>query len=178
MAEISTLARPYAKAAFAVAEESKDYKSWSVMLATMANVVRLPAVKALLDSPAISADDKVAKLAETCSDEVFDAGKNLLSVMAENKRLELIPEVAEQFESLRAEAEHFADVVVTSAYELSAAELKTITEKMKARLGKDIQIAQEIDAALIGGAVIRSGDLVIDGSIRSKLGKLAEAMNS
>jgi F-type H+-transporting ATPase subunit delta len=178
MAEISTLARPYAKAAFAVAEESKDYKSWSAMLTTLANVVRLPAVVALLDSPAISAEDKVAKLAETCNEDVFDAGKNLLTVMAENKRLELLPEVAEQFDSLRAEAEHSADVVVTSAFELSAAELEKIAVKMKARLGKDIQIAQEVDAALIGGAVIRSGDLVIDGSIRSKLGKLAEAMNS
>lgn len=177
MAEQSTLARPYAKAAFESAKAGAALANWSESLATLAAVSLEEKIQKALASPASSAAANVALLIDIAP----DAGKvvkNLLSALAEQKRLALLPDVAEQFEIFRADEERIVPVTVSSAFKLTSAQVKRLKEKLKNKLGREVELVSEIDESLIGGVVIRTPDLVIDGSVTGKLAKLAEAMYS
>lgn len=178
MAELSTLARPYAKAAFDAALDSGDLDGWSQQLATLGAISEDATVKALIANPAPSTRDKAKTLQELIDGELIDGIASLIDVLAENRRLALLAEISEQFDELKAEREKSADVLVTSAFSLSDSQQQTLAEKLTTKLGRRVNLSVEIDQALIGGVLIRSGDLVIDGSVRGKLAKLAEAMNS
>lgn len=178
MAELSTLARPYAKAAFSAAVESSEVTGWSTALATLDAITQTEEVAELIASPSVSALDKAKAITAIAGDQCNEGATNLLVVLAENGRFALLPEISAQFEQLRSEHEKTADVVVTSAFELSDAQQKTLTEKLKVKLDRDVSISVNVDEALIGGVIIKAGDLVIDDSVRGKLSKLAEAMNS
>lgn len=178
MAELSTLARPYAKAAFNAALDSKQLDAWSTQLSTLAAISQHETVERLIANPELSAADKAKTLQQLAGDALNEGGSNLLSVLAENRRLALLAEISEQFEVLKAEQEKTADVLVTSAFSLSDSQQKTLADKLTAKFSRQVQLTVEIDESLLGGVVIRSGDTVIDGSVRGKLAKLAEAMNS
>ncbi|MEX0623992.1 F0F1 ATP synthase subunit delta [Saccharospirillum sp.] len=178
MAELSTLARPYAKAAFNAALDSKQLDAWSTQLSTLAAISQHETVDRLIANPELSAADKVRTLQQLAGDALNEGGSNLVSVLAENRRLALLTEISEQFEVLKAEQEKTADVLVTSAFSLSDSQQKTLADKLTAKFSRQVQLTVEIDESLLGGVVIRSGDTVIDGSVRGKLAKLAEAMNS
>jgi len=178
MAELSTLARPYAKAAFSAAVDGGDFAAWSTALQTLAIITKTDTVAELIVSPSVSALDKAKALASVAGDECNEGASNLLVVLAENDRFPLLPEISAQFELLKAEHEKSADVVVTSAFELSDAQQKTLADKLTAKLARDVTLTVSVDSALIGGVIIKAGDLVIDDSVRGKLSKLAEAMNS
>jgi F-type H+-transporting ATPase subunit delta len=178
MAELSTLARPYAKAAFSAAVESDAIIGWSTALQTLSAITGTEEVAELIANPSVNALDKAKTITAVCGDQCNEGAANLLVVLAENGRFALLPEISEQFEELRSEHEKTADVIVTSAFELSDAQQKTLIEKLKSRLDREVSLSVNVDKTLIGGVIIKTGDLVIDDSVRGKLSKLAEAMNS
>lgn len=178
MAELKTVARPYAKAAFEVAREQGQVAEWANMLSILATATEEPKLSVALSNPAFSAQEKATALAEVCNEVVTDAGKAYLLSLAENKRLTLLPAISELFEQFKLNYEKAVDVVVTSAFALSAEQEQTLAASLGKKLDRNVNLTSETDASLIGGVVIRTGDLIIDGSVRGKLAKLAEAINS
>jgi len=175
MSQALTLARPYARAAFGIARDAGDYVSWSNALAFAARVAADPQVAELLGSPRLGNADAVSLLA---IDGAGESLRNFLALLADNRRLALLPEIAGLFEELRAEAERVVKARVTSATALGDGELEGIKAALKKRFGRDVQIETAVDASLIGGAVIDAGDVVIDGSLKGKLGRLQAALAS
>ena len=168
-----TLARPYARAAFAASRNDGRAASWSQALAFAAQVAADPRVQALLSHPQLSNDDAVALLATDGADEEL---KRFIGLLADNHRLVLLPEIAGLFEQLRAEAQQIVKARVTAASELPAAELESIRAGLKRRFGREVEIETAVDPSLIGGAVIDAGDVVIDGSLKGKLERLQGAL--
>lgn len=178
MAELTTLARPYAKAAFAEAVEHNALIEWSNMLSLAAQFAADKGFAKILVHPALTAQQQATALTDLCGDKLNQSGKNFLMILSENKRLTLLPEIVEAFEELKAAQEHAVDVTVTSAFELTDAQQETLSQALKNKLQCDVRLTGKVDQSLVGGVIIRAGDLVIDGSVRGKLAKLAEAMNS
>ncbi|HEV8693095.1 MAG TPA: F0F1 ATP synthase subunit delta [Lysobacter sp.] len=173
MSQALTLARPYARAAFSLSRDSGHPAAWSQALAFAAQVAADPRVQALLGHPQLSANDAVGLLAIDGADEAFT---RFLALLADNRRLPLLPEIAGLFEQLRAEADRVVKARVTAASEPTASELESIKVALKKRFGRDVEIETAVDASLIGGAVIDAGDVVIDGSLKGKLSRLQAAL--
>ncbi len=169
----SNLARPYARAAFALAQETGDLSGWSDQLALLAAVAADERVRTRLRSPNATREQRADLLLRIGGDSVGDGARNLVRLMATNGRLELLPDVAGRFETLRANAEARVDAHVTSARELTEEQREQIAASLRKRLERDIRLHCEIDESLLGGAVIRAGDLVIDGSLKGRLTRLA-----
>jgi F-type H+-transporting ATPase subunit delta len=178
MAELSTLARPYAKAAFEYAVEAKDVQGWSDSLSLAASVAQQPAVEKLLSSPSATAVKQAEAVQNICGDELATACQNFISILSENRRLQLLPQISQQFEIMKANLEKAVDVDVVAASKLNAAQQKALSEALSAKLERKVNLQVSLDKSLLGGAVIRAGDTVIDGSIRGRLTKLAESLNS
>lgn len=178
MAESITLARPYANAAFEVAVAGRSLAKWSAMLKTLASVTANEKVSQLLKNPALTAEQQSAALLSICGTEINPKGKNLVRLLAENRRLALLPQISEIFEVLKAAKEKSVDVELSTAYTLSAALVKKLTKALEKRLDREVKLHTVVDKQLIGGAVIRAGDTVIDNSVRGKLNKLAESLSS
>ena len=173
MSQALTLARPYARAAFAIAREGNALPAWSDALAFAARVAADPTVSALLGNPGLIQADATTLLAPEGADATFG---NFLGLLFENRRLPLLPEIAGMFDELRFEAERVVKAKVTSAVAMPAAELETIKAALKKRFGRDVEVETAVDESLIGGAVIDAGDVVIDGSLKGKLGRLQAAL--
>jgi len=179
MADVGTLARPYAKALFDIASGERKLGEWSQALNAAAAVLEDATAKRVLGNPTID----VAKRAEFLravsvgikGAGVFESaqGKALLAVLAENDRLPVLPEIAAQFDALKAQAENKVKVTMTSATPVDAATAEQVKQALKKRLGRDVELELAVDASLIGGAVIRAEDMVIDGSVRARLERLA-----
>ncbi|MEM7098851.1 MAG: F0F1 ATP synthase subunit delta [Pseudomonadota bacterium] len=177
MAELATIARPYANAAFDIAKQEGSLDHWSKMLMVVDATRQHETVQVLLDSPDMPSNAKAFRLAEICGEELDDRGKKFLQALADHDRLGLVGEIRAQFEALRAEEEKSLDVEVVSAYEMSDAQTQSLKSALSTKFDKDISIETSVDSTLIGGAVIRAGDVVIDGSVRGKLNKLAETLS-
>ena len=173
MSQALTLARPYARAAFAIARDTTALPAWSDALAFAARVAADPAVAALLGNPGLTQADATTLLAPDGADALFG---NFLGLLFENRRLSLLPEITGQFDELRFEAERVVKAKVTSAVALPAAELATIKAALAKRFGREVEVETAVDESLIGGAVIDAGDVVIDGSLKGKLGRLQAAL--
>ena len=178
MAERITIARPYAKAVFALAHAGKRLPQWSAALAIASGVVADPRVKPLLGNPGISATQLVGLITGVAGEAFDEPARNFISTLAANKRLGFLPEIAGRYEQLRADAERTVDVTVTSAVELSAAQQTHYTQAMRKRLDREVRLHCKTDPTLLGGAVIQADDLVIDGSVRAGLTQLAAATAS
>lgn len=178
MAELTTLARPYAKAAFEYALAAKDLAGWSAMLATATAVSQQPIMLQALNLPSYTADQKAKIFVEVCADQLSGPGQNFIKNLAANKRLALLPHIAANFEQLKAAQEKSIDVEVVSAFTLSADLQEKLASALSKKLSRDVRVQASVDKSLIGGAVIRAGDTIIDGSLRGRLAKLAEAMNA
>lgn len=176
MAEKVTIARPYAKAAFEYAREHNTFPRWSELLATSSAVVADPNVEPLLANPRVTPAQLVELIASIAGNSLDEQGKNFLNTLAHNRRLGLLPEIAAMYETLRAEIEQIADVHVTSAAALNEAQRARLTSALKKRLRREVRLHENVDASLIGGAIVRSGDLVIDGSLKAGLDRLAVAL--
>ena len=174
MAELATMARPYANAAFDVAKRDNDLGTWSKALAYLATAAGNDTVRTLLEAPDMEAPVKAQKLIDVCGDALDDRTKRFVQVLAGNKRLPLIGEIFDQFEALRAAEEHQIDVEVVSAMPLTDDQQSTLAAALKKKFEREVNMTHSVDATLIGGAVIRAGDTVIDGSLSGKLKKLAE----
>ncbi|MBE0484113.1 MAG: F0F1 ATP synthase subunit delta [Bacterioplanes sp.] len=178
MAELTTLARPYAKAVFAEAQEKNALDAWSSDLALLSSVITEPTVIKVSGHPSLSAQQQAQVVLDVCGDTLNNAAKNLVAVLAENKRLTLVPAIAALYEELKAQLQNVVDVEITSAFELSDAQADKLAQSLKAKLQCEVRMTSKVDENIIGGAIIRAGDLVIDGSVIGKLSKLAEAMKS
>ncbi|MGQ9424799.1 F0F1 ATP synthase subunit delta [Gilvimarinus sp. F26214L] len=177
MAELTTLARPYAKAAFEFARDTNALDRWSSMLATVSAVVQQPTVIKLLDSPNLTAEQKGQRLVELCGDSLDEKSANFVRYLAVNDRLELLPQVRVLFELLKANHEKTIDVEVATAFEMTEEQQNKLLNSLKAKLQREVNLQTVVDDTLIGGVLVRAGDLTIDGSVRGRLAKLAETMN-
>ena len=178
MSELTTAARPYARAAFDIANNHGEQQQWTDMLSFIAAVAYDPKMIALLDSPGLSQAQSAEMFITVCEDKVDQRGKNFIKLLAENDRIKLLPEIAALYEHYRAEAEGSIDAEVISASETSDAQLAKIAAALKTRLGKEVRLTSSIDPTLIGGAIIRAGDMVIDGSLSGRLAKLSTTLKS
>jgi len=177
MAEAITIARPYANAAFAIANDKGELKSWSDLLAVLAQAVAVPNMQSVISSPSVSDEQVVGLLAEVAGELMSDEAQNFLALLAENNRLMLLEHIAVIFEELRAEAEQVMTADVTTARALTSEQENNISAALKKRLGRDVTLNSSVDESLLGGAIIRAGDLIIDGSALGKLNRLTNAIS-
>lgn len=173
MAEKATLARPYARAAFEFAQTRGTLQQWSESLAVAAAVAGDSAVTRLLNHPHVTAAQLVELIAEVAGPRLDSSTHNFIATLAQNRRLGLLPQIAAIYEILRAEVEGVADVAVVSAVPLDAAQQQRLAGALKTRLKREVRLHCSVDASLVGGAVVRCGDLVIDGSVKERLARLA-----
>ena len=178
MAELSTLARPYAKAAFEYAVEKGALAQWSEQLATCAAVVLEDTMGAALDNPALTAEQQAQTLNDVCGEATGEEVKNFVSILSSNKRIALLPEIQAQFELFKANQEKSVDVEVISAFDLGDSLADKLAGVLRNKLEREVKVSTSKDESLLGGVLMRAGDMVIDGSVRGRLNKLAEAMNS
>jgi F-type H+-transporting ATPase subunit delta len=183
MADNNTVARPYAQAVFELANDAGNLGPWSESLDIAGQLLADRALVEYLGNPEFNNDQRLEFLTglfKKAGAKLLaggDAkGTNFLKLLLENRRIAVLPEIAEHFEALRAKVENTVDAVVTSATKLSKKQVGEIVAALKARLGCDVKVETEIDENLIGGAVIRAGDVVIDGSLRARLEGLATAL--
>ncbi|HHN8582401.1 TPA: F0F1 ATP synthase subunit delta [Providencia rettgeri] len=177
MSEIATVARPYANAAFDFAVENQAVAKWQEMLAFTAEVTRNEQVGELL-SGSIAPETLAKTFISVCGDEIDEHVQNLIRVMADNGRLTTLPEVLTQFIQLRDSLESTIEVDVISANELSEQQSAKISAAMEKRLSRKVKLNCKIDKSVIAGVIIRAGDLVIDGSIRGRLERLTDVLQS
>ena len=178
MINTQTLARPYAKAAFEFASAAGRIDAWSGMLSLAAVAVDVPQVTELLKNPRLTSESKVQTLVQLFGSDIDEAFRNFVSTLGDNDRLDVLPTIRELFEELKAEAEKTLDVEVQTAFELTPAQLQTLAAALSKRLDRTVNPQQVVNPALIGGVVIRAGDVVVDGSVRGKLSQLAESLKS
>ena len=176
MSEFITVARPYAKAAFDFAVEHQSVDRWQDMLTFAAEVTKNEQMAELL-SGALAPETLAESFIAVCGEQLDESGQNLIKVMAENNRLNALPDVLEQFIHLRAASEAISEVEVTSANALSDEQLTKISAAMEKRLSRKVKLNCKIDKSVMAG-VIRAGDMVIDGSVRGRLERLADVLQS
>jgi F-type H+-transporting ATPase subunit delta len=173
MAELTTIARPYAEAAFAVARDANALPAWSSMLRLASAVVDDPAMARTLDNPKLTAKDKEALLLSVCGDRLDAAGRRFVGVLVEAERVALLPQIAALFDARRDDAEGVAKARIESAFPLSDAQTAELTAALEKRFGKKIEATVTVDPSLGGGARITVGDTVIDGTIEAQLAAMA-----
>lgn len=177
MAEAITIARPYANAVFGIAKDKGELKVWSELLTILSQCVAQPEVQSIIASPAVSDEQVIDLLANISGDLMTDDARSFLALLAQNNRLQLVADISVIYEALREEAEQVMTADVTTALKLTVKQEKDISTALKKRLGRDVTLNTSIDKSLLGGAIIRAGDLVIDGSALGKLNRLANAIN-
>jgi len=178
VAERATIARPYAKAAFEYARDANALAAWSEGLKVAAEIVADPRVAPLTKSPAWSAADLVGLITDVAGAKLDAGMQNFVRVLAENRRLLLLPAIAARYEILRSAVENTVDVDVVSAVPLDAAQADRLRAALSTRLKRKVRMQNAVDATLLGGAVVRAGDLVIDGSLKGRLQRLATELGS
>ncbi|WEJ62617.1 F0F1 ATP synthase subunit delta [Thiomicrorhabdus lithotrophica] len=176
MAQLMTIARPYAEAVFALSQEANSLAAWSEELANLATISQDPAMAAMIKNPAYSADQIVSVFTEVMGENLTKEGKGLLSAMAGNKRLSALSDVSEVFETLKAEAEKRVRATVISARKTTVEQKKKLSAALNAKFDAEVEITYEEDASLVGGIKIKVGDWAIDGSAQSQLNKLGAAI--
>ena len=175
MAEAFTIARPYAEAAFKIAQETGDLAGWGDALARIAQVAGNEAADQLMSNPAVTPEQVTSLIAEGAGG-LGDAQTRFVKTLAENNRLDVMTEINDMFVTLRHADEGMLDVVVSSAFEMTDAQRNEVAKTLEAKYGKKVDIQVEIDPELIGGVSIRVGDEVMDASVRGKLQKMASAL--
>ncbi len=177
MSELTTVARPYAKAAFDFAVENADIAKWQEMLVFAGEVASNSEMHSILASA--MAPEKLADLfVAICEEQLNTQGQNFIRVLAENNRLSVLPNIATQFIALKAEHDKEIDVDVTSAVKLSKTQEKSISAALEKRLARKVKLICNVDPALVAGIIIKAGDTVIDGSVNSKLNRLSDALQA
>ena len=178
MAELTTLARPYAKAAFEYAKSANKLQVWFEALEVSAAVASQDRVQKALSASDLTAEQKASLFVQICGDKMDEKVKNFIHTLASNKRLALLPFIKEHFANFKAQQEKTIEVDVTTAYALSADLVNALAKSLSAKLDRQVTVQSAVDKSLLGGVVIHTGDMVIDGSVRGRLAKLAEALKS
>jgi F-type H+-transporting ATPase subunit delta len=174
--DTTTIARPYAEAVFARADETDKLDLWSEMLELLSAVVLDPTMAGAAANPLFDREDLANLMLEIGGGRLTDEGANLVKLLIHNNRLTLLPEIARLFDELKAEKDRMLKVHVISAFALKPAQEKQLAESLKKKLGREVSITSEKDPELIGGVHIRAGDMVIDGSVRGRLQQLANEL--
>jgi F-type H+-transporting ATPase subunit delta len=177
MAEAITVARPYAQAAFMVAREQQALTGWSDMLSLLAAIADDAAIHELIDSPHLTEIQLADLFISTAGDQINSNATNFIRVLAANGRLKLLPEIAALFEIQRRDAEGTVQAELVTAFPASESQQSEVVASLRKRLGREVELSCSTDVDLLGGAIIRAGDLVIDGSVRGKLERLGVALN-
>ena len=178
MADKTTIARPYAKAAFEEARGENRLGPWSDALHAGAAVVTDSRVEPLLGNPRVTSAELADLVIGIAGPSLGDHGANFVKTLAENHRLAYLPEIATLFDELKDEAEKVIDVTVTSAAPLDDTQQKTLATALERKLQRTVRMQCHVDPALVGGAVLQAGDLVIDGSLRTQLNKITYALTA
>jgi len=177
-AELSTVARPYARAAFSQGlDEASGLQTWSRMLSLLAAAVSDSRVKEALDNPKLTTEQQAELIVEVMGEELNEHGRNFVHVLAEHGRTLLLPQIQIMFELLKANHEKTMDVEICSAFEVEASDLSILSEALNKRLQREVKISTSVDQTLLGGVLIRAEDTVIDNSVRGKLKKLSTALH-
>ncbi len=177
MSELTTIARPYAKAAFDFAVEANAIDSWLSQLSFAAQVSQDETINAYLSGGA-SVEQATTLFLNVCGEQVDSQGQNFLKVMAESQRLLVLPQVLAQFAELKADHEQMINVDVTSAVEVTAEQETKISAALEKRLARKVKLNCKVDATIVSGLIIQAGDMVIDGSVQGKLNRLAKTLQS
>lgn len=177
MAEKITVARPYAQAVFEIAAGDKKLGEWSETLRLLSAVAADRRVMRIVDNPSLTREQITSLFFDVCGDALDRSARAMVNVLAENGRLGLLPEISELYEEYRAEAERIVHAEVISAYAVTDGQRAAIVEALKRRTGRDVELECRTDDSLIGGAVIRAGDVVIDGSVSGHLDRLASTLS-
>ncbi|WP_036301350.1 F0F1 ATP synthase subunit delta [Methylotenera sp. L2L1] len=178
MAEISTIARPYAVAAYKLGREQKALGKWSEMLGFAAAVTNDAQIKAYIQDPKVVSSDLQTTFLKVCGDQLNENGQNLVKVLVEYGRLSILPEISSAFEALKAQDEGTLDAEIIAAAKPSAAEVKDLVKRLEAKFGKKIEASVSVDPELIGGIKIIVGDTVIDASVKGQLQNLAYTLTA
>jgi F-type H+-transporting ATPase subunit delta len=177
MAELATIARPYAEALFRVAK-SGNLAAWSDLVSEMAAVAAHPDVKAFAANPKLSDQQVVDTFLSLVKSDVGAEAKNFVSMLVENGRLALLPEIGTQFHALKNASEGAADAEITSAFELTDAQVNDLVATLEKKFGRKLRPSVKVDNALIGGVRVAVGDEVLDTSVRAKLQQMYVALAS
>ena len=179
MAELTTIARPYAKAIFSYAVGAKAEAAWSSFLQKAASITADEAMVQVLKNPAVKVDAKCEILRDLTNDVAVDGADALMEALAYYGRLLALPAISTEFETLLARGQEALEVTITSAFPLDNDEIQVLESKLKARYaGKSIRVETAVDQSLIGGFEIRSSDTVIDATVRGRLSKIAESLTA
>lgn len=176
MAELVTIARPYAEAVFRLAKDGNAFDEWSRMLQMAAAVAQDAQMVALIADPKVNAGDVSRVFLGVCDAGLTPAGKNFVKVLIENDRLSVLSQIANLFEALKREHQNEVEAVISSALPLDAAQVQALVAGLEKRFGHKVKATTQVDASLIGGARIAVGDVVIDGSVSGQLQKMASAL--
>ena len=179
MAELSTIARPYAVAAYKLGREQKALGKWSEMLGFAAAVASDAQIKAYIQDPKVVSEDLLATFLKVCGDKLNENGQNLIKVLVEYGRLSILPEIYSAFEALKAQDEGTLTAeIIIAASKISAAETKDFVKRLEAKFGKKIEASVSVDPEIIGGIKIVVGDTVIDASVKGQLQNLAYTLTA
>jgi F-type H+-transporting ATPase subunit delta len=173
MAELATIARPYAEAAFALAREGNALPKWADMLKSLAAVSQDAQMQSAIDSPKLSSEQKTTLFTSVCGDSLNDVGRKFVQTVVSAGRAKLLPHIAQQFDALKNEAENTAIAVIRTAMPLTDVQRAEFEASLKRKFGKSIQVKETVDESLIAGAIISVGDQVIDGSAKGRLAAMA-----
>lgn len=178
MAEVRTIARPYAEAIFKLAKNKDELPAWSEMLQLTAAIAADARINALIGDPKFPAKRLGALLIEICGDKLTDEGRNFIVLLAENSRIDILPEVSELFEQLKIRHEGVLGAKITSAFAMSDTQLRDLVADLEGKFKRKIEAKVSIDPELIGGVKVEIGDEVLDASVRGKLEAMAVALKS
>jgi F-type H+-transporting ATPase subunit delta len=177
MAEASTIARPYAQAVFDIATSTKKLSEWSKQLESLSAIVSDDQIGGLVVNPSVESEQLVDLIISIAKDDLDQEGKNFVKVLAENDRLNVIPEIATIFENLKNEAEKTVQAEVITAYALKDDQKSKLQAALKKRLGCEVEISSRVDKDIIGGAIVRAGDMIIDGTVTAQLDRLTSELS-
>lgn len=178
MAETRTIARPYAEAVFKLAKSQNDLARWSDMLQLAAAVATDENIRSLIGNPKVSSRKLSELFLDICGGSVNEEGRNFILLLAENGRLEILPEVSELYEQLKTHHEGVLDANVISAFAMSDAQLRDLVADLEVKFRRKIEAKVSVDPELIGGVIVEIGDEVLDASVRGKLEAMAVALKS
>ena len=177
MSELTTVARPYAKAAFDFAVEKQTIAQWQEMLFFAGEVAKDASIKQML-AGTFAADKLAEVFIGVCGEQIDEHGQNFIKVLAENQRLNAIPDISLLFNQYKAEFDKEIDVEVTSAVKLLKKQQENISKALEKRLARKVKLNCNVDPSVVAGLVIKAGDTVIDGSVQTKLNRLADALQA
>lgn len=178
MAEITTIARPYAEAVARLARDGNAWSAWSTALAQVAAVAVDPQLATLSQNPAVPASRIAEVILAVCGEKLGEEAGNFVRLMTENKRLAALPEIVRLFEEMKAAQEGRLEARITSAFPLDDAQMHALVAKLEAKFGQKVTAEQAVDPALIGGVIIQVGDEVMDASVRGRLSDMAATLKA